>query len=41
MVRAERIQCSTLLPEERVIPVQAKMLVRAPYKAPEKKAKGD
>ena len=29
-----------LLPEEPVIPLLAKMLVLAPYKAPKKKAKG-
>ena len=33
-------QCPTPLPEEQVIPHLAKMLVPAPYKAPEKKAKG-
>ena len=32
-------QCPTPLPEEQVIPRLAKMLVSAPYKAPEKKAK--
>ena len=38
--RAKRIQCLAPLPEEPVIPRLAKMLVPAPYKAPEKKAKG-
>ena len=38
--RVKRIQCPALLPEEPVIPRQAEMLVPAPYKAPEKKAKG-
>ena len=33
-------QCSAPLPEEPVIPLLVKMLVPAPYKAPEKKAKG-
>ena len=40
MERAKRIQCLAPLPEEPVIPRLAKMLVPAPYKAPEKKAKG-
>src|SRR3989337_4549803 len=40
MERARRIQCPAPLPEEPVIPRLAKMLVPAPYKAPEKKAKG-
>ena len=40
MERAKRIQCSAPLPEEPVIPRLAKMLVPAPYKAPEKKATG-
>ena len=40
MERAKRIQCLAPLPEEPVIPHLAKMLVPAPYKAPEKKAKG-
>ena len=39
MERAKRIQCPAPLPEELVIPRLAKMLVPAPYKAPEKKAK--
>ena len=39
MKRAKRIQCPAPLPEEPVIPRLAKMLVPAPYKAPEKKAK--
>ena len=39
MERAKRIQCPAPLPEEPVIPRLAKMLVPAPYKAPEKKAK--
>jgi len=39
MERARRIQCLAPLPEEPVIPRLAKMLVPAPYKAPEKKAK--
>ena len=38
MERAKRIQCLAPLPEEPVIPHLAKMLVPAPYKAPEKKA---
>ena len=37
--RAKQIQCPAPLPEEPVIPRLAKMLVPAPYKAPEKKAK--
>ena len=37
--RAKRIQCLAPLPEEPVIPRLAKMLVSAPYTAPEKKAK--
>jgi hypothetical protein len=37
--RAKRIQCLAPLPEEPVTPRLAKMLVPAPYKAPEKKAK--
>ena len=40
MERAKQIQCPAPLPEEPVIPRLAKMLVSAPYKAPEKKAKG-
>ena len=40
MERAKRIKCPAPLPEEPVIPRLAKMLVSAPYKAPEKKAKG-
>ena len=40
MERAKRIQCPAPLPEEPVIPRLAKMLVPAPYNAPEKKAKG-
>ena len=39
MERAKQIQCPAPLPEEPVIPRLAKMLVPAPYKAPEKKAK--
>ena len=39
MERAKRIQCPAPLPEEPVIPRLAKMLVSAPYKVPEKKAK--
>ena len=39
MERAKRIRCPAPLPEEPVIPHLAKMLVPAPYKAPEKKAK--
>ena len=35
----ERIRCLAPLPEEPVIPLLAKMLVSAPYKALEKKAK--
>ena len=40
MERAKRIQCPAPLPEEPVIPRLAKMLVPAPYKTPENKAKG-
>ena len=40
MGRAKWIQCPAPLPEELVIPRLVKMLVPAPYKAPEKKAKG-
>ena len=40
MEKAKWIQCPAPLPEEPVIPRLAKMLVSAPYKAPEKKAKG-
>ena len=40
MERAKRIQCPAPLPEEPVIPRLAKMLEPAPYKAPEKEAKG-
>ena len=40
MERAKRIQCPAPLPEEPIIPRLAKMLVSAPYKAPEKKARG-
>ena len=40
MERAKRIQCPPPLPEEPVIRCLAKMLVPAPYKAPEEKAKG-
>ena len=39
MERAERIHSSAALPEEPVIPLLAKMLVPAPYRLPEKKAK--
>ena len=39
MEREKRIQCPASLPEEPVMPRLAKMLVPAPYKAPEKKAK--
>ena len=39
MERAKRIQYPAPLPEEPAIPCLAKMLVSAPYKAPEKKAK--
>ena len=39
MERAKRIHCPAPLPEEPVIPRLAKMLVPAPYKASEKKAK--
>ena len=39
MERAKQIQCPAPLPEEPVIPRLAKMLVPAPYKAPENKAK--
>ena len=39
MERAKRIQCPAPLPKEPAIPRLAKMLVPAPYKAPEKKAK--
>jgi hypothetical protein len=37
--KAEWIQSSTPLPEEPAIPLLTKMLVPAPYQAPEKKAK--
>ena len=37
--KAERIQCPALLPENPTIPLLMKMLVPAPYQAPEKKAK--
>ena len=40
MEREKRIQCPAPRPEEPVIPRLAKMLVPAPYKASEKKAKG-
>ena len=39
MERAKQIQCPAPLPEEPVIPHLAEMLVPAPYKALEKKAK--
>ena len=39
MERAKRIQCPAPLPEEPVIPRLARMLVPAPYTAPEKKSK--
>lgn len=39
MERAKRIRCPAPLPEEPIIPHLAKMLVPAPYTAPEKKAK--
>ena len=39
MERAKQIQCPAPLPEEPVIPRLAEMLVPAPYKAIEKKAK--
>ena len=39
MERAKRIQCPAPLPEEPVIPRLVEMLVSAPYKASEKKAK--
>ena len=35
----ERIQCSAPLPENPAIPLLTKMLVPAPYQAPEKKDK--
>ena len=35
----ERIQCPAPLPENPAIPLLTKMLVPAPYQAPEKKAK--
>ena len=38
--RAEQIHSLAPLPEEPVIPLLAKMLVPAPYRLPEKKAKG-
>ena len=38
--KVHRIQCPAPLPEEPVIPCLARMLVSAPYTAPEKKAKG-
>ena len=37
--KAERIQCPAPLPENPAIPLLTKMLVPAPYLAPEKKAK--
>ena len=37
--KAERIQCPAPLPENPAIPLLTKMLVPAPYQAPEKKAK--
>ena len=37
--RAERIRCPAPLPEDPAIPLLTKMLVLAPYQAPEKKAK--
>ena len=37
--KAERIQCPTPLPKNPAIPLLMKMLVPAPYQAPEKKAK--
>ena len=39
MERAKRIQCPAPLPEDPAIPLLMKMLVLAPYQAPEKKAK--
>ena len=39
MTKAERIQCPAPLPENPAIPLLTKMLVPAPYQAPEKKAK--
>ena len=38
-MKAERIQCPALLPENPAIPFLTKMLVLAPYQASEKKAK--
>ena len=37
--KAERIRCPASLPEDPAIPLLTKMMVRAPYQAPEKKAK--
>ena len=37
--KAERIQCPAPLPEDPAIPLLTRMLVLAPYQAPEKKAK--
>ena len=37
--KAKQIQCPAPLPENPAIPLLTKMLVPAPYKAPEKKAK--
>ena len=37
--KAERIKCLAPLPEDPAIPLLTKMLVPAPYQAPEKKAK--
>src|SRR4051812_2917366 len=39
MKKAERIVCPAPLPEDPAIPLLTKMLVPAPYQAPEKKAK--
>ena len=39
MKKAKRIKCPAPLPEDPAIPLLMKMLVPAPYQAPEKKAK--
>ena len=39
MKKAERIHCPAPLPEDSTIPLFTRMLVPAPYQAPEKKAK--
>ena len=39
MKKADRIHCSAPLPEDLAIPLLTRILVPAPYQAPEKKAK--